>query len=978
VGVTVYKLGLANVELGPVPPRSTSGNVLADLNDDVTTTYAWRAGTDGPDMMAFFQLAGLVLPPNTRILWVRPVIEVEFEVSAHRQQNVAVLMGAFDGISELNPNYGGNVWNYHDEFVGGAVSAGNAHPGRADSDGSFVPWDAETINAMSLQLILYNSSWQAAQETAGVFVRELWLEVAVDLRPTVSALSPSGTISTTRPWVSWAYADVDDDPQQSYQIQVFRSADQFGGLGFDGAVPVFDTGEVFNSLARVAQVTAPLDNDVPYTARVRATQPIAGEDPYWSDWSRTDFMIQLPRPAAPSLMLTPDVRHGRMKIEITRGAGTPVASYVRLERSDEGLAWEVVQAAGSLQFPDDSGRITAWDYDVVAGRNHYRAIAIAASGGHWVDGAPSSAAFGDCFLQSYFLRDASFPSSENGNLAVRVTKAPFTRREAQGRYEPLDNGVFLVLSGGNRGAQGRLEIMVLNETEKAAVDSLLTRKRTLRVDSPLSDHFYLRVGEERNWEQVLAQKELHSQRPVRSAYSITVDWVEVVRPTENLNRFDYGDIAPDVTTAPQTSLTANPSSMNPGSATTLHGVGFAPYEHVTLVINRGPALSPSGVNANSAGEFSVSVTVSASTSAGAAEITAIGDASGLFGQAAINVVAAAPPAAATLQASTPRAPLGQSFQLYAYNFQGNEQIVFTCTNGGNVVPNSTTASGGSASATVHLEGGSLGGRVITATGVTSGRTAQATFYVDPAPGGGGGTPPSTQRIYIVNHSTRYSQAQYNQLAADTQEYVNSIVVPRWGAYRRSVIPIELVFGTPPADGWWYEIVDGGGGGYHTTGNAVPRARLSVWGLANESQPRDANNVYYEDSTIFAHEVIEMLVNPGIPGDDPDGWRTDPQIGNWSVHTDGTGRRAFMEACDPVNSVGVAYGQSWLADFILPSWFGLAAGPPFSFSNWHQEYPGAPVLATNILQAFQPDCFGFWYPEDTPGSLHFSTAESRTC
>lgn len=67
---------------------------------------------------------------------------------------------------------------------------------------------------------------------------ELWIEVETTSIPTVSGITPTGTLTdTTKPTLAWTYADTNGDPQSAADVAVYSAA-QYGAGGFTaGAGP---------------------------------------------------------------------------------------------------------------------------------------------------------------------------------------------------------------------------------------------------------------------------------------------------------------------------------------------------------------------------------------------------------------------------------------------------------------------------------------------------------------------------------------------------------------------------------------------------------------------------------------------------------------------------------------------------------------------------------------------------------------------
>lgn len=115
--------------------------------------------------------------------------------------------------------------------------------------------------------------------------------------PEVSILSPVDTVVTANPFVNWSVYEINNNPQQTYQVRVFgRMA--YESAGFDPGASteaVFDTGEVVDAGIRGVQVTYDLVNTHTYRFYVRVQ--VNG---VYSGWTYTEVEASFTPPGAPS------------------------------------------------------------------------------------------------------------------------------------------------------------------------------------------------------------------------------------------------------------------------------------------------------------------------------------------------------------------------------------------------------------------------------------------------------------------------------------------------------------------------------------------------------------------------------------------------------------------------------------------------------------------------------------------------------
>ncbi|MCW2763881.1 MAG: hypothetical protein JWR85_4082 [Marmoricola sp.] len=118
--------------------------------------------------------------------------------------------------------------------------------------------------------------------------------------PQVTVLTPTGITVTTRPPITWTMYDLENDPQQSYQVRLLHS-DTYASADpntFDPgtATAIWDTGEQTTGVINIRSVVPGVDlqNATTYRAYVRSK---AGG--LYSSWSYTEFTVSLVPPAGP-------------------------------------------------------------------------------------------------------------------------------------------------------------------------------------------------------------------------------------------------------------------------------------------------------------------------------------------------------------------------------------------------------------------------------------------------------------------------------------------------------------------------------------------------------------------------------------------------------------------------------------------------------------------------------------------------------
>ncbi len=172
-------------------------------------------------------------------------------------------------------------------------------------------WKQSTLD--TLQLRLFGCCGAGA-----VRVHELDINVDVRNQPTLATLTVTGNTTSSRPTVTWVYADSDGDPQNGWQAKAFTAA-QYGAAGFDPATSPnsWSSGEVLND-AQNTTVTTDLINGVTYKLYVKVAKDFNGAR-WYSDWvPSAAFTMGFEPLPTPTLTVTPDpvVPHLRNQIVV--------------------------------------------------------------------------------------------------------------------------------------------------------------------------------------------------------------------------------------------------------------------------------------------------------------------------------------------------------------------------------------------------------------------------------------------------------------------------------------------------------------------------------------------------------------------------------------------------------------------------------------------------------------------------------------
>lgn len=149
----------------------------------------------------------------------------------------------------------------------------------------------------------------------GIYVSSMALLINYTMAGSISAITPTGTISTTRPEIGWAWTQEDGYQADRFQVKVFTATQVFTpGFSVDTSIPVYDSGEELSS-ATSWQLDADLPSADVYVVYVRGGFTLAGTVLY-STWSNAAFTVTLDPPAAPVITTFSEPDSGRNVITL--------------------------------------------------------------------------------------------------------------------------------------------------------------------------------------------------------------------------------------------------------------------------------------------------------------------------------------------------------------------------------------------------------------------------------------------------------------------------------------------------------------------------------------------------------------------------------------------------------------------------------------------------------------------------------------
>ena len=392
--------------------------------------------------------------------------------------------------------------------------AGAAH----QTDGNFAAWTDATVDTINLELFAFGT-------TGAITLFEIELVVTYSTIPVVTVTSPAGTITTTtRPDVLWSWTDPDGNPPAVAEAKIFDEA-TYTAAGFDPATSaaLWASGTTFLPGGVVPfTIGFDLSNTFTYRAYVRAAKLLGGDQYHYSAWALATFTISITPPAAPTIDAAgAENEFGRIALTISHPGGSPAASYLTIEYSDDlGATWANVRNSAQIAAPNPpvggsasdpytasylatygtvipgvAGSVVVYDHEAPPLTvRQYRARALALSAGLIIAGpysATNSARFEPRF---WWLKDPSDPTL---NLEVPVLgpdtsdlDEPNTEFVALGRARPV---VLADDLADNLPEHTEHTLLVRGAELYTRVRRLLAAQRTLLLQSPFGDHRYVRI-----------------------------------------------------------------------------------------------------------------------------------------------------------------------------------------------------------------------------------------------------------------------------------------------------------------------------------------------------------------------------------------------------------------------------------------------------------------------------------------------------
>lgn len=461
-----------------------AATINAALADDLDATYVQKAGTGVASVVVGFGTYSI--GAAERVRQVRLRARVAGATSASKANIYLGTTGA--GVSST---YGAAF-----SIVRGAQALSTVIGPWAGTTPDGSPWTQAKIDALRIQFEEYKNT------TDRSLLYELFVDVDITTKPTVSVSAPTGTVTTTAtPDVAWTYSDTDGDGQTAYQIKVFTSA-QYGAGGFDPTLSTgaFDSGTVATG-DTTATLTGFLNATGAHRAYVRVAKTINGSL-FYSDWAYSSFTMSLTAPTTPTLTATWDETQGRTQVVVVGAAASGYDYQVfNIERSDDGgVTWAFIRN-GEGYAVGASYTSTIQDYEAPRGITvQYRARAAAYLGSNVAVSAYSS--IDSEYITNdltWWFKSVSTPALNFGGVKV-LEGVGLTVEEDLGVFRTIGRSEPVVVSGTIGGQDGSYTAVANGTAEWAALYALATLQSTMLIQDPYAEQKYVRVTS-RSWKQ---------------------------------------------------------------------------------------------------------------------------------------------------------------------------------------------------------------------------------------------------------------------------------------------------------------------------------------------------------------------------------------------------------------------------------------------------------------------------------------------
>lgn len=459
-----------------------SGSIHAALSDSSDATYIQKSGAIVGSAETVVDFGTTTITSSQRIKQVRLRARCSTPTDA----------------GKINVYLGSRIDNANYFFSGLAIRGTNSIATFVGPYYNSAPngqsWTQESVNGIRAKVEEYQDSADIGS------IYELFVDVDVASQPSVTVVSPTGTItSTAAPDVTWTYTDTDNETQAFYQIKVFSAA-QYGAGGFDPvtSTPTYDSGEIGS--ADTASVIGSLLTAGTYRAYVRVAKSINGS-PFWSDYDYEGFVLSYTPPTIPTMAITWTASLAKASLTLTGASPTGYTSqYYVIERSDDGgVVYHTIRNGEEL-VPNASYVVTAEDYEAPRGSVSYyrcRAVGVDSNANEF----PSAYGTVQQVLitndETWWFKCVQDTSLNKGSVRV-LKQIDIAISEPNMVFRPLGASRPIVVSGPIQGQDGGYLVKTVTESEWDDIYPLIVHQGTLLVQDPFGNQSYIRITD-RKW-----------------------------------------------------------------------------------------------------------------------------------------------------------------------------------------------------------------------------------------------------------------------------------------------------------------------------------------------------------------------------------------------------------------------------------------------------------------------------------------------
>jgi hypothetical protein len=459
-----------------------SGTVNAALSDSSDTTYIIKQNAVLGQADAILDFGTLSLTSSQTIKQVRLRARCSTPTTSGK---INVYLGA--RLSNQNYFFSGLA-------ITGQYSSATTFTGpyyNSAPDGT--SWTQTAINNLRAKVSEYKDTTDRGK------IYELYIDVDVATKPTLTIQAPSGSItSTTTPDVSWTFADTTDNGTQAYyQVKVF-TANQYSASGFNPTTStgVYDSGQVASSDQNA--VVGSLLTSGSYRCYIRVAKDINGS-PFWSDWAFSGFSESYSAPTAPTQLVAWSASLGYATFTLTGGSSYSIYFY-QVERSDDsGVTWDYIRDGEKITLNASNQSVIA-DYEAPRGITAYyrcRAVAVDSNSIEYPSGWSVTQQVLITNDSSWWFKCIEDPTLNKGSIRV-LKELDVQVDEPNTVFRPLGATKPIIVAGPLQGEDGAYNIKTVTETEWDAIYPLIVHQGKLLVQDPFGNQKWIRITD-RKW-----------------------------------------------------------------------------------------------------------------------------------------------------------------------------------------------------------------------------------------------------------------------------------------------------------------------------------------------------------------------------------------------------------------------------------------------------------------------------------------------